>query len=116
MTKRNTWDEFVYFFDENNLKGIRKGQWKLVFPCVSRTYNRAEAIGGDGFPGMEITQYRKHGIIRFANRPWRNPRYKRKTSDIVRKLTIIADKYRKELGDGLTNQTGSGVRAATRVQ
>lgn len=39
-----------------------------------------------------------------------------KHPDIVKKLTAIANKYRKELGDELTNQQGEEVRPAAKVK
>jgi len=47
----NPRDEFVYYYDRNNLKAIRKGQWKLVFAASGQTYGKPGAIGYDGFPG-----------------------------------------------------------------
>ncbi len=49
--RANPRDEFVYYYDRNSLKGIRKGNWKLVFPNTSQTYKVASAIGADGYPG-----------------------------------------------------------------
>jgi arylsulfatase len=40
VPNENPRDEFVYYYDRNNLKGIRKGNWKLVFPCISQTYKK----------------------------------------------------------------------------
>ncbi len=44
-------DAFVYYYDNNNLKAIRNGEWKLIFPCISQTYSLPATIGRDGYPG-----------------------------------------------------------------
>jgi len=41
---------------------------------------------------------------------------KDKYPEIVQQLMLLADKYRKELGDDLTKQTGSEVRPAARMR
>ena len=46
----NPRNEFVYYYDANNLKGVRVGQWKLVFPSISQTYKKT-VMGKDGWPG-----------------------------------------------------------------
>lgn len=47
----NPRDEFAYYYDLNNLKAIRKGVWKLVFPAKSQTYGPPATIGADRYPG-----------------------------------------------------------------
>jgi arylsulfatase A-like enzyme len=111
----NPRDEFVYYYDYNNLKGIRKGQWKLVFPCNSQTYNKPNAVGAEGFPGTNGNENVLLALYDLRTDPGEERDVKDKHPDIVQKLTQIADGYRKELGDGITNQVGVGVREAGKV-
>jgi arylsulfatase len=115
VTNTNPRDEFVYYYDHNSLKGIRKGVWKLVFPCISQTYKRASAIGGDGWPGKYASDSVKLALYNLSTDPGETLDVKEKYPDIVMQLSAIADKYRKELGDDLTKQTGSEVRPAAKV-
>lgn len=111
----NPRDEFVYYYDRNNLKGIRKGEWKLVFPCVSQTYKIASAVGADGWPGKYASDSVKLALYNLRTDPGETLDVKEKYPGIVKQLTDIADKYRKELGDDLTKQTGAEVRPAAKV-
>lgn len=112
----NPRDEFVYYYDLNSLKAIRKEHWKLVFPCISRTYKKATAIGADGWPGDYEEDSVKLALYDLRTDPGETLDVRDKHPDIVEKLTTIANKYRKELGDELTNQQGEEVRPAAKVK
>lgn len=112
----NPRDEFIYYYDKNNLKAVRKGNWKLLFPCISQTYNFPATIGHDGFPGKYGTDSVRLSLFNLLTDPGEDRDVKDQHPDIVKQLTAIADKYRREIGDGLTNQAGSEVRPAAKVQ
>jgi arylsulfatase A-like enzyme len=107
-------DEFAYYYEANNLKAIRKGQWKLVFPSRSLTY-RKTVMGHDGWPGKSTTDSVKLALYDLSTDPGETADVKDQHTDIVEKLNVIADKYRKELGDNLTKQKGEGVRPPAKV-
>jgi arylsulfatase len=111
----NPRDEFVYYYDQNNLKAIRKGYWKLVFPAISQTYGKPGAIGGDGFPGKYGSDSVQLLLYNLRTDPGEERDMKDQHPAIVSQLTAIADQYRKEIGDGLTHQIGSAVRPAARL-
>ena len=111
----NPRDEMVYYYDRNNLKCIRKGQWKLTFPCVSQTYKKATAIGYGGWPGKYASDSVRLALYDLRTDPGETLDVKEYHPEIVQQLMAIADKYRKELGDDLTKQTGSEVRPAAKV-
>jgi arylsulfatase A-like enzyme len=111
----NPRDEFVYYYDENSLKAIRKGSWKLVFPATSQTYNSA-AIGADGFPGTYATATVPLALYNLSTDPGEEIDLKEKHADIVQQLSSLADKYRRMLGDGLTKVAGNEVREPGRVE
>jgi arylsulfatase A-like enzyme len=111
----NPRDEFAYYYDRNNLKAIRKGNWKLVFPALSQTYNLPATIGKDGFPGKYGTDSVRLALFNLSTDPGEDRDVKDQNPDIVKQLSAIADKYRKEMGDGLTNTTGTEVRPAARL-
>lgn len=112
----NPRDEFVYYYDRNSLKGIRKGQWKLVLPNNSQTYKRVTAIGADGWPGKYAIDTVYLSLFDLRTDPGETLDLKDKYPEIVSQLTVIADRYRKDLGDDLTKQTGYGVRPAAKVE
>jgi arylsulfatase len=111
----NPRDEFVYYYDRNNLKAVRKGNWKLVFPSQSQTYNIPGAIGHDGFPGKTGNIAIPLSLFDLSKDPGEDRDVKELHPEIVKQITAIADKYRKEIGDGLTNTIGAEVRPAAKL-
>ena len=111
----NPRDEFVYYYDKNSLKAIRKGNWKLAFPCISQTYDKPGAIGQDGFPGKYGSDSVRLALYNLAIDAGEERDVKDQHPEIVKQLTAIADKYRKEIGDGLTKQVGTEVRPAAKL-
>jgi len=115
-TDSNPRDEFAYYYDRNNLKAIRKGQWKLVFPARSQTYGPPATIGGDRYPGKYAAVDVPLGLYDLSTDPGEDRDVKDKYPELVSRLTKIADNYRRELGDGLTKTEGWGVRPAAQLQ
>lgn len=109
-------DEFAYYYDENNLKAIRKGPWKLVLPASSRSYSPPATIGRDGFPGEYATENVPLALYNLNTDPGEDRDVKAGYPEIVQQLKIIAEKYRQALGDGLTKTVGTEVRPAAVVQ
>jgi arylsulfatase len=108
--------EFVYYYDRCSLKGIRKGQWKLVFPCISQTYKRITAVGYDGWPGIYAQDSVHLALYNLRTDPGETLDVKEKFPQVVKELSAMADKYRMEIGDDLTGIKGKEIRPASRVK
>ncbi len=108
--------DFVYYYDRNNLKAIRDSRWKLVFPSRSQTYNSPATIGIEGFPGKYATDTVHLALYDLSVDPGEDRDVKNTYPEVVKALSSRADKYRKEIGDGLTNQVGNEVRPAAKLQ
>ena len=111
----NPRDEFVYYYDRCSLKGVRKGQWVLTFPCISQTYKRISAIGNDGYPGKYASDSVKLALYDLRTDPGETLDVKENYPEIVTELTAIADRYRKTIGDDLTKEPGTEIRPAAKV-
>jgi arylsulfatase len=96
-------EELAYYYDRNNLKAIRKGEWKLVFPANSQTYGPPASIGGDRFPGKYGQVAVPLALYHLTTDPGETRDVKESHPDIVKDLTIVADRYRQMLGDDLTD-------------
>ena len=110
----NPRNEFAYYYDANNLKGIRAGQWKLVFPCISQTYKKT-VMGTDGWPGKYASDSVHLALYDLRTDPGETLDVKTQHPEVVEQLSTIADRYRKELGDDLTGIKGEGRRTAAVV-
>ncbi len=111
----NPRDEFAYYYDENNLKAIRKGNWKLVFAATSQTYGPPATIGGDRYPGKYANMEVSMGLYNLSNDPGEDRNVMDQYPEKLTELKLVADKYRQQLGDGLTKTTGNEVRPAASI-
>ena len=108
-------DHFVYYYSRNSLEGIRKGQWKLVFPHSHRTYKK-NPPGKDGFPGPQPADTTGLALFNLTRDPGETMDLKDEFPEVVKELEELANKYRAELGDQLTGDEGSERRPAATVQ
>ena len=101
--------EALYFYWGQHLQAVRSGQWKLHFPHPFVSVSSTNA-GADGKPGKAAQK--EIGLALFdlnADRA-ETTDVAEKHSDVVARLTVLADKARADLGDSATKQKGSGVR------
>lgn len=99
--------EAYYFYWGDALHAVTSGKWKLHFP---HPYLHIIEGGSDGKPGkgetlkMELSLFDLDAdITESKNVADQNP-------DIVKKLQMLGDKIREELGDSLTGKKGSKLR------
>ena len=106
---------FFYYYDKS-LIAIRKGKWKLVFPHSGRTYKGFEP-GKDGYPGKTgILTIEKPELYDLENDIGETKDISSQHAEIVKKLMVIGDSIRLELGDRITNTPGKGVRKPGRIE
>ena len=110
----NPREQFYYYYG-GNLIGVRKGDWKLVYPHNYRSYKGVEP-GKDGFPGKygrgTVTEMELYNLVDDISE---TNNLASQYPDVVKELMIIGDSARKDLGDGLTKVKGNGVRIPGRV-
>jgi len=111
----NPRDHFVYYYDNNSLKAVRQGVWKLVFAHQSQTY-KATDMGKDGFPGKYASVAVPMALYDLATDPGETLDVAKHNPAVVATLTAIADSYRTALGDDLTNKPGTQKRPAATIQ
>lgn len=104
---------FVYYYGRNNLEAITDGNYKLIFPHKHRTY-QGFLPGNDGLPGMvnENEEIKELELYDLRRDPGERYNVIEQYPDVVEKLMEIADYYRQELGDDLTEKIGKNVRPA----
>lgn len=114
---RNPQAGYGYWFSQNELQAVvgGEGRWKLVFPHRYRTLG-GRAGGTGGIPA-------KYGQADVAQPELYDLRADPgETTDLaaaypeeVQRLQTLAEKFRAELGDKLTDRKGNGVREPGRV-
>ncbi|MBI1347305.1 sulfatase-like hydrolase/transferase [bacterium] len=128
--------EALYFYSGNELHAVRSGPWKLHFPHEYLTV--AAAPGKNGKPSnwenMKPLSITESGIRGIASRhgyrvetlglslfnldedPGETINVAAQHPDVVRLLTKLAETARQDLGDSLTNRTGTGLRPVGKVE
>ena len=108
-------DAYFFYYESNELHGVRYNDWKLYFPHTYRSLNGREG-GKDGYPVNydmneidEIELYDlKNDISESKNVADQHPK-------IVLEIKSLADEMRKKLGDKLLNIEGTENRPAGSV-
>lgn len=104
-------EAFYFYYNENSLKAVRRGPWKLVLPHLSRTY--AGQPGRDGFPGT-VSERDSVRLALYDLRRDPGERFDVQTQhpEVVAQLQQLAEQARADLGDDLTRREGPNRRPA----
>lgn len=103
-------NEFVYYYNRNDLEAVRIDHWKLVFPHHYPSYENV-LPGNDGFVGPrgsgKVDSLKLYDLRRDPGERYnvisQNP-------DVVVRLQELANRTRKDLGDNLTKVEGENRR------
>ncbi len=126
----------LFFYSGNELHAVRSGPWKLHFPHEYLTVAAEPGKGGkpSNWEHMQPLAITESGIRGIASRhgyrveslelslfnleqdPGEQRNIAAQHPDVVRLLSKYAEVARNDLGDALTNRTGSGVRPVGRVE
>jgi arylsulfatase A-like enzyme len=102
-----------YYYQENSLEAVQKDYWKLVLPHTSHQAYRFHKPGKDGWPGPTgsetITTLQLYDLRRDPGE-WYD--VSESYPEKVRELEALAEEARKDLGDDLTGNEGTGRRKA----
>ena len=112
----NPRETFLYYYRKNNLEGIRKGNWKLVFAHPGRTYHGFQP-GAEGFPGKVNDNFSfEEGLYDLRRDPGEQYDVKAFYPEVVVELKKLADEAREDLGDDLTGNPGKNRREPGRIK
>jgi arylsulfatase A-like enzyme len=105
--------ELLYYWD-NGLEAVRNGQYKLHFPHAYRSLQQAP--GKDGQPAGYVQAKTELALYDLEKDPGEKQNIADKNPNVVEQLKELADRARKDLGDSLTMQAGSGRRPADKLK
>ncbi|SDD31929.1 protein of unknown function [Algoriphagus faecimaris] len=111
-------EDYPYFayYNQNELQAVIFGSWKLVFPHRYRTLPAEAELRNDGIPvkydhvNLEVPQ-----LFDLENDPYEQKNVADEYPEIMKNLEAFAEEARKDMGDALTNSTGTGNRKAGRI-
>ena len=101
---------YYFYFNANELQAVRKGRWKLILPHTYRTM-AFQSPGKDGRPGKYRMTKAGLELYDLQTDPGETMNVAANQPGVVNDLMVDVEAARKELGDSLTNRTGSGTRA-----
>ncbi|MFC5408580.1 sulfatase [Larkinella bovis] len=111
----NPRDHFYYYYRQNSLEAVRKGDWKLVFAHPGRTYEGfLPGKGGQPGPNTETHEF-PTALYNLRRDPGERYDVREQNPDIVAALEKLAEEARNDLGDDLQKRKGQHVRPAGRV-
>ena len=103
-------EAYFFYYKKNDLEAMRCGRWKLHFPHGYRSMQGRE-IGNGGIPGKyDYGVKTGFELYDLANDPSETTNVAESHSDVMAKLTALADAMRADLGDNLTETVPSGQR------
>ena len=101
---------FLYYYDRNNLKGVRNDRFKLVLPHLGRTY-AGFLPGNDGQPGQVNERHQENlALYDLIRDPGERYDVKSLYPEVMTELMKVVEAARLELGDDLTGHAGTGRR------
>ncbi len=103
-----------YYYYDGQLRAVRDGRFKLLFPHRSRSYRGVEP-GRDGLPGPCATWESGLELYDLEHDPGETTDLSARHPEIVERLSIVAAHAREELGDRLTGAKGKDVRKPGRI-
>ncbi len=108
----NPHEAYYFYYHVNELHGVRYQNWKLYFPHRYRTLD-GQPGGKNGLPAhYSYKNIEKIELYNLDTDLSETTDVAEQYPEVVAQIVALADQKRKELGDALTNQTGTGSRPA----
>ena len=106
LAKEDPHEALFFYYHTNSLHGVRYGDWKMYFPHRYRTLNGREGRD-DGTPiRYEYVNLKEKELYNLKEDPSETKNVHDKFPEIVKKIELLADLKRREIGDDLTNVIG----------
>jgi arylsulfatase A-like enzyme len=100
----------LFYLGTNELRCVRKGNWKLVLPHTYESYELGMP-GNGGFPGRRV-RVKVDSMMLFNM--MRDPGERNNVIDMypekLQELLLVVESAREDLGDKLTGREGNGTR------
>ncbi|RLD64557.1 MAG: arylsulfatase [Bacteroidetes bacterium] len=109
-------EAYYFYYQVNELQGVRYGKWKMYFPHRYRTLNGREG-GKNGFAvTYEYTTFDQIELYDLSVDKSEINNVVDENPEIVAEIKILANDIRLELGDELHDQTGKENRPIGKVE
>lgn len=103
-------EAYFFYYHKNELHGVRYGKWKLYFPHTYRTLNGRKG-GRNGLPvDYEYNAIDSIELYDLSNDEGEQKDVADEFPEVVSQIKTLATEMREELGDALTDTSGTGNR------
>jgi len=106
-------EAYFFYYNQNELQAIRSGKWKLYFPHQYRSLNGRPG-GKDGIPAKYDINAATLELYNLEEDVSETKNVVNLFPDVVKRLSLLADSCRTELGDSLEGIKGRQNREAAR--
>lgn len=104
-------EALFFYYQANELQGMRSGNWKLIFPHKCNSIEPASAVRGqDGQPGKYAVRKTDLELYDLEKDVGEHYNVVGDHPEVVAHLQKMADEMRHDLGDSLTKMKGTGMR------
>lgn len=107
-------EALYFYYNDNQLQGMRRGRWKLYFPHVYRSME-GQSGRDDGFPVNYAQKQTALELYDLSNDIGEKVDVAAQHPEVVDSLQDMAAEFRKKLGDSLTGIEGTEVREPARI-
>lgn len=111
----NPRDVLLFYYNKNSLEAVRKDNWKLVLPHTSRSYV-GQVAGKDGKQGQTTNITTGLKLYDLRRDPGEQYNVIQQNPEIEKKIQVIVDSARIDLGDDIINCPGKNRREPGRVK
>lgn len=111
---KNPHDAYFVYYNKNDLQAVLSGKWKLYQPHSYRTL--AGKPGGKDGKGVQYAMTQT-GLALYDHETdiGEQTDVAEKNPDVVKRLSLLAEQCRDDIGDGLTKREGKNVREPGRL-
>lgn len=111
---KNPHEAYFFYYNTNELQAVRSGKWKLVLPHTYRTLG-TQPKAKDGIPVKYSNVKANLELYNLEADAGEKLNVADKHPEVVKRLELLAEQAREDLGDKLTNRSGKGVREPGRL-
>src|SRR5690606_14040238 len=109
-SKKSPQEAYFFYYNVNELFGVRYRQWKMYFPHTYRTMSGQET-GRNGLPGeYKMTELEEIELYDVVTDPSETIEVADKHLEVVAKIKVLANEMRQKLGDSLLGLEGTETR------
>ncbi len=108
-------DTYAFYYHKNHLQAVYSDGWKLVLPHKYRTLNGRVGTS-DGLPiDYEHITMNQRELYHLEHDKEEQHNVIEEHPDIAQRLDALAEEYRNDMGDALTETAGTGLRTAGKI-